>query len=46
MDVFRKGKFDQLTVAETKMKGNVEDDWCGMKCVCVLELRVMKGQEE
>src|SRR5678815_246061 len=35
MDVFRKGKFDLLAVTETKMEGNVENEWCGVKCVGV-----------
>ena len=33
MDVFRRGRFDLLALTETKLKGNGEDEWCGVKCV-------------
>src|SRR5678815_2945242 len=46
MDVFRKGKFDLLAVTETKMKGNGENEWCGVKCVCVLVWKGMRGEEK
>src|SRR5678815_3714088 len=36
MDVFRKGKFDLLAVTETKMKGNGENEWCGVVWCCLL----------
>ena len=29
-DVFRKGKFELLPMAETKLKENGEVSWCGM----------------
>src|SRR5678815_1041459 len=45
MDVFRKGKFDLLTVTETKMKGNGENEWCSVKCVCAGVERNERGRE-
>ena len=30
MDVFRKGKFELLTLTETKLKENGEILWCGV----------------
>ena len=45
MDVFRKGKFDLLTVTETKMKGNVLIEWCGVKCVCAGVERNERGRK-
>ena len=45
MDVFRKGKFDLLAVTETKMEGNGENEWCGVKCVCVGVERNERGIE-
>jgi hypothetical protein len=33
MDVFRNGRFDLLALTETKLKGNGEGEWDGVKCV-------------
>ena len=30
VDVFRKGKFELIALAETKLKGNGEVSWCGV----------------
>src|SRR5678815_4398192 len=45
MDIFRKGKFDLLAVTETKVEGNGENEWCGVKCVCVGVERNERGIE-
>ena len=31
MDVFKEGKFELLALTETKLKGNGEVSWCGVK---------------
>ena len=39
-----KGKFDFLAVTETKMKGNSENEWCGVKYVCAGVERNERGR--
>ena len=31
VDVFREGKFELLALTETKLKGNGELSWCGVR---------------
>ena len=35
VDVSRKGKFEMVALSETKLKGNREMSWCGVKGIIV-----------
>ena len=45
MDVFKQGKFELLSLTETKLKGNGEVSWCGVNGIIAAVLEMERARE-
>ena len=45
MDVFREGKFELVTLMETKLKGNGEVSWCGVNAIIASVQEMERARE-
>ena len=43
VDVFRKGKYEPLTLTETKLKINGDISWCGVNGIVGVQIERVRG---